>query len=116
MGLAPYGDPKYVDLILEKLMKIHEDGSVWLDLDYFDYCYGDAMTSELFHELFGGPPRREDELITQREMDLAASVQVVCEDRGAALRATRARSHRCQEPRDGRRRGAQLRGERPRRA
>ena len=79
MGLAPYGDPKYVDLILEKLMKIHEDGSVWLDLDFFDYCYGDTMTSDMFHELFGGPPRREDELITQREMDLAASVQVVCE-------------------------------------
>jgi carbamoyltransferase len=79
MGLAPYGDPKYVDMILEQLVKIHDDGSVWLDLDYFDYCYGDAMTSDKFHELFGGPPRRDDEVITQREMDLAASVQVVCE-------------------------------------
>jgi carbamoyltransferase len=79
MGLAPYGEPRFVDLILDKLVRIHDDGSVWLDLDYFDFCVGEAMTSDKFHQLFGGAPRGEDELITQKEMDLAASVQAVCE-------------------------------------
>src|SRR4029079_9551922 len=58
MGLAPYGEPRFVDTILDKLVRIHDDGSVWLDLDYFDFCYGDTMTSEKFHQLFGGAPRR----------------------------------------------------------
>ena len=57
MGLAPYGEPKYVDLILDNVMDLREDGSFWLDMDYFNYCQGLTMTSEKFHRLFGGPPR-----------------------------------------------------------
>jgi carbamoyltransferase len=79
MGLAPYGEPRYVDDILEHLVELRDDGSLSLDLDYFDYCSGDTMTSERFHDLFGGPPRPADELITQKDMDLAASIQQVCE-------------------------------------
>jgi len=79
MGLAPYGQPKYVDVILDKIAHLNEDGSLWLDMSYFNYCYGLTMTSEKFHHLFGGPPRRPESLITQKDMDLAASVQVVCE-------------------------------------
>lgn len=87
MGLAPYGEPKYVDLILEKIAQIKEDGSLWLDMSYFDYCHGLTMTSEKFHQLFGGPPRKPEALITQKEMNLAASIQVVCEE--VVLRAAR---------------------------
>lgn len=80
MGLAPYGDPKYVDLILENIMDLKEDGSFWLDQSYFNYCAGLTMTNAKFHDLFGGPPRQPDKgQVTQREMDLAASVQVVTE-------------------------------------
>jgi carbamoyltransferase len=79
MGLAPYGKPQYVDVILDKLVNIHEDGSLWLDMSYFDYCQGLTMTSQKFHELFGGEPRSPEEFITERHMDLAASIQVVCE-------------------------------------
>lgn len=87
MGLAPYGHPVYVDVILKKLVKLHDDGSLWLDMAYFNYCQGLTMTSEKFHRLFGGPPRQPESLITQREMDLAASIQVVCEE--VVLRAAR---------------------------
>ena len=80
MGLAPYGTPRYADLIAEKLMDIREDGSFWLDQSYFDYATGLTMTSRKFDALFGGPPRKPDEPLTQREMDLAASVQKVTED------------------------------------
>jgi carbamoyltransferase len=79
MGLAPYGKAKYVDVILDKLVDIHEDGSLWLDMSYFDYCQGMTMTSQKFHELFGGDPRSGEELLTQQHMDLAASIQAVCE-------------------------------------
>jgi carbamoyltransferase len=79
MGLAPYGQPKYVDLILEHLIDVKPDGSFRLNLDYFDYCTGLTMTNGKFDELFGGPPRKPEKWLTQREMDLAASVQVVCE-------------------------------------
>jgi carbamoyltransferase len=79
MGLAPYGKPRYVDVILERLVKIMADGSIWMDMDYFEYGQGLTMTSPRFHELFGGPPRQAEALITTKEMDLAASVQVVCE-------------------------------------
>src|ERR687888_182113 len=72
MGLAPYGQPKYVDVILEKIAHIEEDGSVWLDMSYFNYCQGLTMTSEKFHRLFGGLPRQSESWITQKEMDLAA--------------------------------------------
>ena len=87
MGLAPYGQPKYVDVILEKIADVREDGSLWLDMSYFNYCQGLTMTSEKFHRLFGGPPRQPESFITQKEMDLAASIQVVCEE--VVLRAAR---------------------------
>ncbi len=80
MGLAPYGDPKYADLIREKLMDICDDGSFRLDMRYFSYCAGLTMTNRRFAKLFGGPPRRPETDITQREMDLARSVQVVTEE------------------------------------
>lgn len=79
MGLAPYGDPKYVDLILEKLIDLKEDGSMTMDQSYFSYSQGLRMTNKKFAELFGGPERAAESPITQREMDLAASIQVVTE-------------------------------------
>ena len=79
MGLAPYGEPKYVDTILENLIDLKEDGSFRLDQQYFDYCSGLRMTNERFDELFGGPPRQPESELTQKQMDLARSVQVVCE-------------------------------------
>ncbi len=79
MGLAPYGEPKYVDLILEKLVDLKADGSLRMDMRYFNYCQGLTMTSRRFEALFGGPPRRPETKLTQREMDLAASVQKVTE-------------------------------------
>jgi len=79
MGLAPYGEPKYVDLILRELIDLKNDGSFKLNMKYFDYCAGLRMTNRRFAELFGGPPRRPETKLTQREMDLAASVQVVTE-------------------------------------
>jgi len=80
MGLAPYGEPRFKDLILQHLIHVRDDGSFWMDQSYFNYCAGMTMTSEKFHRLFGAPPRDSESLVTQREMDLAASVQVVCED------------------------------------
>ena len=79
MGLAPFGEPRYADLILERLMDLKEDGSFRLDLSYFDYCAGLTMTSHKFDRLFGGPPRKPETPVTQRESDLAASVQKVTE-------------------------------------
>lgn len=80
MGLAPYGEPKYANLIKDNLIDIKEDGSFWLDQSYFNYATGLTMTSSKFHDLFGAPPRISEEDITQREMDLAASVQAVTEE------------------------------------
>lgn len=80
MGLAPYGKPKYVNLIYEQLLDLKQDGSFKLNMDYFNYCAGLTMTSEKFHKLFGGIPRRPGTKLTQRDMDLAASVQVVTEE------------------------------------
>ncbi|MEZ5935515.1 MAG: carbamoyltransferase [Alphaproteobacteria bacterium] len=80
MGLAPYGEPKYVKLIYDHLIDLKEDGTFRLDQRYFDYCTGLTMTNSRFNELFGGPPRTPEELVTQREMDLAASVQAVTEE------------------------------------
>src|SRR3989338_3926650 len=73
MGLAPYGEPQYVDLILNELMDLKEDGSFKLNMKYFNYCAGLTMTNERFHELFGGPPRKPETEIRQRDMDLARS-------------------------------------------
>lgn len=80
MGLAPYGEPRYADLIREKLITIADDGSFQLDMSYFDYATGLTMTNKKFDALFGGPPRTSETELTQREMDLAASVQKVTED------------------------------------
>jgi carbamoyltransferase len=80
MGLAPYGTPLYHDLILERLIDLKEDGSFRMDMRYFDYCHGLTMTSPRFHKLFGEPPRRPESELTQRDMDLAASIQSVCEE------------------------------------
>ena len=79
MGLAPYGQPKYAEAILTHLVDLKEDGTFRLNLDYFDYCTGLKMTSSKFDELFGGPPRKPEQWLTQREMDLAASIQLVTE-------------------------------------
>jgi carbamoyltransferase len=80
MGLAPYGEPKYADLIFEKLLDLKPDGSFRLNMDYFNYCQGLTMTSRRFEQLFGGPPRKPESPLTEREMDLAASIQVVTEE------------------------------------
>jgi carbamoyltransferase len=79
MGLAPYGEPRYVQAILDELIDVRDDGSFKLNLAYFDYCAGLRMTNRRFERLFGGPPRKPEGKLTQREMDLAASVQVVTE-------------------------------------
>ena len=88
MGLAPYGEPKYAQTILDHLVDLKPDGSYRLDQSYFDYCTGLTMTNAKFDALFGAPPRKPEDPLTQREMDLAASVQAVTEE--AVLRMTRA--------------------------
>ncbi|MCH8905413.1 MAG: hypothetical protein IIA45_16050, partial [Bacteroidetes bacterium] len=80
MGLAPYGKPVYKELILEHLIDVKEDGSFKMNMKYFNYCAGLTMTNNRFHKLFGGPPRKPESRITQREMDLAKSVQEVVEE------------------------------------
>ena len=80
MGLAPYGEPKYADLILEQLLDLKADGTFRLNMEYFNYCTGLTMTNERFDRLFGGPPRKPESGMTQREMDIAASIQVVTEE------------------------------------
>jgi len=80
MGLAPYGEPKYVDVILAELIDFKEDGSFKLNMEYFDYCAGLTMTNHKFHKLFGGPPRKPESRLTQREMDLAHSIQDATEE------------------------------------
>ena len=80
MGLAPYGEPRFKDLILEKLVDLKPDGSIRMDMAYFNYCQGLTMTSRKFHDLFGAPPREKETKLSQFQMDLAASVQAVTED------------------------------------
>jgi carbamoyltransferase len=80
MGLAPYGEPRYAERILETVVDLRDDGSLWLDMAYFDYLAGTSMTSPAFHRLLGGPPRSPESRIEQRHMDLAASIQLVCEE------------------------------------
>ena len=80
MGLAPYGEPVYKDLITKHLIDIRPDGSFWLDMSYFNYCQGLTMTNRRFDKLFGGPPRNPETGILQKHMDLAASIQAVTED------------------------------------
>jgi carbamoyltransferase len=88
MGLAPYGEPRYVDLIKTHLIDIKLDGTFRLDMRYFDYATGLTMTNRRFDALFGGPPRQPEAELTQREMDIAASIQVVTEDIVLRLAAT----------------------------
>lgn len=90
MGLAPYGEAKYSDVILDKLIDLKADGTFRLDMQYFDYCTGLKMINEKFNELFGGPPRKPEEPLTQKNMDLAASLQWVTEE--VVLRLTRSLS------------------------
>ena len=80
MGLAPYGEPKYLDKIKNHLIDIKDDGSFRLNMDYFNYCVGLTMTSKKFHNLFDGEPRQPETSITQKEMDIAASIQKVTEE------------------------------------
>jgi carbamoyltransferase len=87
MGLAPYGEPKFANLIFDKLIDLKPDGTFRLDQSYFDYCTGLRMTNEKFDALFGGPARKPEELLNQRHMDLAASIQAVTEE--VVLRLTR---------------------------
>ncbi|MBN1526141.1 MAG: carbamoyltransferase [Candidatus Omnitrophica bacterium] len=87
MGLAPYGKPVYKDLIMRELIDLKDDGSFKLNMKYFNYCAGLTMTNEKFHKLFGGPPRRPESRLTQRDMDLASSIQSVTEE--AMLRMAR---------------------------
>jgi carbamoyltransferase len=88
MGLAPYGQPVYAQQILDHLIEIKTDGSFRLNIEYFNYCVGLTMSNSRFDRLFGGPPRQPEELLTQRHMDLAASIQTVLED--VVLRMTQA--------------------------
>ena len=87
MGLAPYGEPRYRNLILDELLDLKPDGSFRMDMSYFNYCQGLTMTGPRMHELFGGPPRTPESPITQREMDIAASIQSVTEE--VVLRSAR---------------------------
>ncbi|MEZ5841604.1 MAG: carbamoyltransferase [Hyphomicrobiales bacterium] len=87
MGLAPYGTPRYADLIMKHVVDVKPDGSFWIDQRYFDYATGLTMTNDRFADLFGGPARKPEDPLTQREMDLAASVQAVTEE--IVLRITR---------------------------
>ncbi len=80
MGLAPYGEPKYVDLILSEILDLKEDGSFKLNMKYFGYCGGMKMTNWRFEKLFDGPARKSETLITQKEMDIAASIQKITEE------------------------------------
>jgi len=80
MGLAPYGQPKYVQLIKDHLIEIHDDGSLWMNMEYFTYPHGLTMTGKAFERLIGGPARQPESRITQREMDLARSIQDITEE------------------------------------
>ena len=80
MGLAPYGEPRYTDLILQNLIDVKEDGTFRLDMSFFNYATGLTMTNEKFHRLFGAPPRAPEAELTQKEMDIARSIQVVTEE------------------------------------
>jgi carbamoyltransferase len=80
MGLAPYGRPIYQDVILQRLLNLGADGTFRLNMEHFNFCQGLTMTGRRFHRLFGGPPRHPESQLTQRHMDLAASIQAVTED------------------------------------
>ncbi len=112
MGLAPYGEPKYAQLIFDHVVDLKADGTFRLNQDYFDYCTGLTMTNGAFDQLFGGPARKPEERVRQRDMDLAASIQQVTEE--VMLRLTRSLGARDwpEESLPGRRRRPQLRRQR----
>lgn len=95
MGLAPYGEPKYVDVILNKLLDLKDDGTFRLNMDYFNYATGLTMTNRKFDRLFGGPPRKAESELTQREMDIARSIQEVTEEVVLRLARTVHRELQC---------------------
>jgi len=95
MGLAPYGEPKYVDLIREHLLDVKEDGSFWLNQDYFSYCTGLTMTNQKFADLFGEPARSEEGQLTQFHMDVAASIQQVTEEIVCSIVRSLAAEYNC---------------------
>src|SRR5688572_28287041 len=80
MGLAPYGEPTFVSAIKDNLLEIRDDGSMRMDHDFFSYSYGLRLTNGAFDRIFGGPPRKPESEITQREMDLARSIQLITEE------------------------------------
>ena len=96
MGLAPYGEPRFVQTILDNLIDLRPDGSFWLNQEYFNYTTGLTMTNDAFASLFEGPPRKAEDRLTQREMDLAASIQKVTEEAviGLAKEAQRSTGER----------------------
>ncbi len=97
MGLAPYGEPKYADLILTHLIDLKADGTFRLNIDYFNYTTGLTMTSGKFHELFGAPPRKPESPLTQREMNLASSIQAVTEEVVMRLARTARKELDCED-------------------
>ena len=112
MGLAPYGTPRYRDLILDKLLDLKEDGTFRLDMQYFNYCTGLTMTNRRFDELFGGPPRKPESKLTQREMDIAPPSRW-SPKRWSCAGANPSPGDRDAEPVPGRRRCLELRCQRP---
>ncbi|UVO31787.1 carbamoyltransferase [Bradyrhizobium arachidis] len=99
MGLAPYGEPKFAQAILDRIVDVKQDGTFWLDQTYFDYCTGLTMTNDRFSNLFGQPVRKPDQLLTQFHMDMAASIQAVTEEivlkLGRSIRAETGARHLC---------------------
>ena len=112
MGLAPYGVPRFKTQILEHLIDLKADGSFRMDMSYFNYCQGLTMTGPKFDELFGGPPRRPEAPLTQREMDIAASIQAVTDEIMVRMAQSCGTRIGHEESGHGRRRRAQLRGKR----
>ena len=112
MGLAPYGEPKYVDVILRELIDLKEDGSFRLNMKYFNYGVGLTMTNAKFDALFGRPPRKPESKLTQQDMDLARSIQDVTEEVMYRMARHVQEADRDEEPLSRWRRGAELRGER----
>ena len=111
MGLAPYGQPKYVQTIYDNLLDLKPDGTFRMNMSYFNYCTGLTMTNGKFDQLFDGPARRPESPLTQREMDLARSVQDITEEVMLRLLTHRSKGNRRGKPLPGRRRRSELRGQ-----
>ena len=111
MGLAPYGKPKYVKAIYDNLIDLKDDGTFRLKIEYFNYCTGLTMTNGKFDDLFGGPPRKPETLLTQRDMDLARSIQEVTEEVDAPSGEKPAPGDRCRKSLSGGRSCLELRGQ-----